>query len=102
FKDELVYVELQDIIRLEANSNYTKIYLSDSRSSIESKTLKLYEKILCSPQNHFMRVHQSHIVNLNCVIRYLKEEDGIIEMRDYTRIPLSRNRREDFFKWLGV
>jgi two-component system LytT family response regulator len=88
-------------MRLEADSNYTRIYLLDSQVSVTAKTLKEYEKLLCNEKERFMRVHQSHIINLEHASRYLKEENLII-MKDESRVPLAKSKRLEFLKWLGL
>src|SRR5688572_21425001 len=72
-KDGTDYVYIEDIIRLEADSNYTKVILVNGKIGLNPKTLKEYETMLCTPNSHFMRIHQSHIVNLKYVNRFLKE-----------------------------
>ena len=101
-KDGTIYVFLDDIIRLEADSNYTKIILKNGNYGLNAKTLKEYENLLCSSNSNFMRINQSHIVNLKHVIKYLKEDGGIVVTRDNQKLPLSKNKKEDFMKWLDI
>ncbi|MBL4624994.1 MAG: LytTR family transcriptional regulator [Flavobacteriales bacterium] len=64
--------ESDNIIYCEADSNYTHIHLKNSRKITVTKTLKVYEELL-SPSK-FHRIHQSYLVNLNCIIEYIKGE----------------------------
>jgi two-component system, LytTR family, response regulator len=100
-KDGTDYVFIEDIIRLEADSNYTKVFLTNGKTGLNPKTLKEYENMLCTPGSHFMRIHQSHIVNLKCVNRFLKEDHGIVVTKDNAKIPLSKHKREEFLNWLN-
>ncbi|WP_409034106.1 LytR/AlgR family response regulator transcription factor [Runella sp.] len=59
-----VFVPFGDIIRLESDRNYTVFFLADGRQMLASKTLGSFEKIL--PSN-FLRVHRSHLINLDCI-----------------------------------
>ena len=100
-KTGIEYIDLRDICWIESKSNYTFIYLSASHKILTSRTLKELEVLLCQADHHFIRVHNSFIVNLNKVQRFLKVEDIII-MADGQQIPLSKSRKPEFFKWLNV
>lgn len=99
-KENVLYESTGNIIRLMADSNYTQIMLTDKRMFLVSKTLKHYETLLCAREQEFMRVHHSFIINLNHVSRYLKEEQGVIVMKDDFMVPLSKTKRQDFLAWL--
>ena len=94
---ESVYVvELLEIIRCEADRNYTSFFLSSGKKILVSKTLKDYETLLSS--HNFLRVQQSHLVNLDYVDRYDKGNGGSVVMKDGSEVPLSPAKREVFFK----
>lgn len=96
---ESVYVvELETIVRCEADRNYTTFYLTTGNKIVVSKTLKEYEGILSN--YNFLRVQQSHLINLDYVDRYDKAEGGHVVMKDETQIPLSPSKREIFFNIL--
>jgi two-component system LytT family response regulator len=97
-KEITEYCDPDDIIRLEANSNYTWVVFKNKKTMLVSKTLKDFEKQLDFPGSPFMRVHQSHIVNINHCVRYKKEEGGLLEMTDESRLPISPNRKDEFLK----
>jgi two-component system, LytTR family, response regulator len=101
-KEGLVYEYLENIVRLEADSNYTRIFLSSGKQYLIPKTLKDFEKTLCDDAAGFMRLHQSHIVNLSFVSRYIKEDGGIVVMKDDFQISVSKNKKEEFLKWLDI
>lgn len=62
----LKWILLQNIIRFQANSNYTKVYLTNRKEGVlTSKTLKYYADKL--DKDVFIRPHQSHLVNKNFV-----------------------------------
>lgn len=91
-------VAVNDIVRCEANDNYTNVYLADKRKFLVSGTLKHYEDLL--PEIHFMRVHHRHLINMNHMIRYLKEDSGYAVMSDGSKVEISRRKKEDFLNKL--
>ena len=60
--DKIEFIEINNIVRCEAENNYTTFYLKDGQKLVVSKTLKEYDELL-SPY-HFLREHQSHLINL--------------------------------------
>ncbi|MFM7637483.1 MAG: LytR/AlgR family response regulator transcription factor [Crocinitomicaceae bacterium] len=91
-------VDIDDIIRCESDKNYTFFYLKTGKKILVSRTLKDYD-ILLSPFQ-FFRVQQSHLVNLNYVDRYDKQDGGSVIMKDGASIPLSPVKKDQFFKML--
>jgi two-component system, LytTR family, response regulator len=87
-------IEIKDIIRLEAESNYTRVHVADKRAYFVSKPLKVFEESL--KDNIFFRVHRSYIINLNHVKEFLREDGGVIIMNDDARIQLPKARYNDF------
>lgn len=94
--NEFVVVKLSEIIRLEANGNYTWFILQSGRKILVSKTMKEYENNLIN--NGFYRIHQSHIVNIDQITKFHKGDGGEVIMSDDSNIPIARNRKEDFLK----
>ncbi len=78
-----------EIIRCEADSNYTAIHFGQSRKFLASKTLSDIESMLNTAKN-FLRIHKSHLINMNHVLQ-LTSTDEVL-MGDQTRIPISRRR----------
>ncbi|WP_255491399.1 MULTISPECIES: LytR/AlgR family response regulator transcription factor [unclassified Dysgonomonas] len=90
--DKIEFVEIANIIHCQADGNYTFFHLKDGVKLLISKTLKEYDELL-SPLN-FLRVHQSHLINLDEVKSFVKTDGGYIQMKDGTSITISRQRRE--------
>lgn len=102
-RDKVEYISRNDIVRMESDSNYTVVHTVSGGRLMIAKTIGDYELILCnSSDTNFMRVHQSHIVNLKHVIRYLKDNGGIIVTVDNCNVPLSKNKKDDFTRWLQI
>ena len=97
--DGVVFLEVDKIIRCEADLNYTKFVLTDNKTFLSSKTLKDYEDLLTS-SNNFLRVHRSHLVNLDFVLKF-KNEGGLI-LKDNSTIPVSRRRKEEVMARLNT
>ena len=93
---EIVFIK--DIIRCEANDNYTNVFLSGGKKFLVSGTLKHYEDLL--PENDFIRVHHGHLINMNHMIRFLKEDGGYAVMSDGSKVEVSRRKRDDFLNKL--
>jgi len=94
-------IEPSTIISLESKSNYTHFIIEDREPLISTRGLKDYEFILCAHKNYFMRVHHSYIINLRKVQRYMKSSDSVV-MHNNQKIPISKSRKEEFIKWLGL
>ena len=90
--NEVMYVKVSHIIRCKADNNYTTFYLENGESILVCKTLKEFADILKPHQ--FIRTHQSHLVNLQYVKSYLKEDGGTLLLMDQTKIPISRQNRD--------
>lgn len=90
--DSLQIVEVGDITRAEADSNYTHFYLSGGRHIIVSRTIKEFDAMLSS--SGVIRVHQSHLVNLISVDRFMKHDGGYLLLKDGTSIPVSPNLKK--------
>lgn len=88
------FVNLKDIIRCVADSNYTQFYLSSGENILVTRTLKEYEETLS--ELDFVRVHQSHLVNTRYVDRYIKGDGGTVVMVDGAEVEVSRRRKDDF------
>ncbi len=95
----LLFYDINDIIHLEANSNYTNIYFSNTTKIIASKTLKEFEELL--PDDIFFRTHHSHLINLNFIKRYIKGDGGQIELQNGRYVDVSRRKKEEFLKAIG-
>lgn len=88
--NEIQYVLLEDIIRLQADRNYTKLHFKNGKNFLSSKTLGEYEKMLRDAG--FLRVHKSHLINSMHIASY--ERQGIIKMKDGSEVEVSRRKKD--------
>lgn len=89
-------INIKNIIRCEADINYTTFYLDNGEKLLVSKTLKDYAELLES--SGFFRSHQSHLVNLDHILRYDKTEGGHLVMCDESIVPVSSRKKDELFK----
>lgn len=94
--DGIYFVNIKDIVRFEAEDNYTHIYLNSGERITASKTIKAYEDMLL-PFN-FYRVHKRHVINLNYMRKFVKGDGGYLVMDDDIKIEVSRRRRPAFME----
>lgn len=90
--DALQLISVSDIIRAEADSNYTHFHLSGGKHIIVSRTIKEYEAMLAG--SGLIRVHQSHLVNLNYIDKFIKHGGGYLQLRDGSSVPVSPNLKQ--------
>ena len=90
-KDEKVF-HLEQVIRLEANRSYCWIITNNQPPFLAAKHLAALEEILAPRQ--FIRVHISHLVNTHCIKQFHPTEN-LIEMKDGSRVPVSRERKKE-------
>jgi two-component system, LytTR family, response regulator len=93
------FVPLSEIICCEAMGSYTKFHLINKKKIVVSKVLKEYEDIL--HDYYFCRVHQSSIVNLDHIIKYVKGDGGQVWLSDNSEIEVSRRRKAEFLELLS-
>lgn len=86
-------VKMEEIVRLRGNGNFTDLYLNNGNKKMVCRFLKHFSEILPLP---FIRVHKSHIINMNCVKSYNK--GGIVTLNDGAEIEVSPTYKEDFLK----
>lgn len=91
--DHIEFVAVNSIIRCRGDRNYTHFHLKDGRELLVSRTLKEYVDLL--DDSSFFRVHQSHLVNLDCVQKYRKRDGGMLITTDGAKIPVARARKDE-------
>lgn len=93
-------IEVDQIIRCESDGNYTTIVLANRKITV-SKTLKEIEKQLCDFP-FFFRLHNSHLVNLNQVVKYIRGEGGSVILSNQEEIGVSRSKKMELLDVLGI
>ena len=94
--DGLIFVQTHEIMYCKAESNYTQVVLNNNKKILVAKTLKDIDDTLAGKD--FFRVHNSYLVNINHISKFVRGDGGYILMPDNTEISISRSKRDDFFK----
>ena len=95
-KNGFSFYKISDIIRCNANSNYTIFHFLKGKKEIVPKTLKEYDELLSD--HNFCRVHGSHLINMAHIKQYLKGKGGHIIMSDGAEIEVSVRKKDTFLK----
>ena len=90
------FIPIKLIRHIESKSNYSKLYLEENKTMLVSKILKDFEEMLVP--YHFYRVHNSHLINLNYIKKYIRSKGGQVMLQDGTLIDISRRKKDDFLK----
>lgn len=98
-QEGIEFIPIEKIIRCEADNNYTQFHLLSGKSILVSKTLKDFQELL--EAQGFFRVHQSHLVNLNYVQKYMKGSGGLVVMEDGSHVDVARRKKEAFLEILS-
>jgi two-component system LytT family response regulator len=98
--DKVQVVNIGDIIRCESERNYTTFFLKGGKQIVVTKTLKEYEDLL--EPNGFVRIHHSHLINLEHLKEFIKQDGGYALMDDNAHVPVSVRKKEDLLRALGL
>lgn len=94
--DGTYFLHHNEIIRLEAEDNYTHIHLVDRERITASRTIKHYQDMLA--HYDFYRAHKKHIINMNQIHKFVRGDGGYVVMVDGSQIEVSRRRRPGFLQ----
>lgn len=86
-----IYLNLQDIVRFEADDCYTIIHMLGGRKHVQSGSLIKFEERV-KPEGLFFRIHRSHLVNLLYVYRV--DDGGSLTMMDGTVLPITEEAKK--------
>jgi two-component system LytT family response regulator len=95
--DGIYFFKVEDILRLEADSSYTHIHLSNRKPFVASKTLKHFEDMLA--EFKFIRTHKSHLVNPR-FITHISNDNEFVLLTDGTKVEVSRRKKEEVLQQL--
>jgi two-component system, LytTR family, response regulator len=98
--DGLVFVSVDGILYCEASGNYTNIYMGDGRKFVVSRTLKEYEEML--EDLDFFRIHNSYLINLNLIKKYIRGEGGQVIMTNDQALDVSKAKKKSFLDKIKI
>ena len=87
---------ISEIIYCKAQDNFTEFHLQDGKKLLICKTLKYFEEILTN--YHFLRIHRSHMINLNEVVKYTKGKGGFITLSNHAELEVSSTKKKAFLE----
>ena len=90
-------IATERIIYLEANSNYTTIFLTNNHRFVTTKSLGEFENKLF--EDFFFRCHRTYIINLNFVDEFNAGQNASIILTNQKQLPLARSRRKAFLQF---
>jgi len=96
--ERIVVAEIEHIVRCEADGNNTRFFLASGEKIFVTKTLKQFDQIL--ERHHFVRVHQSHLVNVRYVREFLKKDGGYLLLKNNDQIPVSGRKKVEVLEIL--
>ena len=92
--DGMIFVPTNEILYCQAESNYTSVVLTGGKKILVSKVLKDIDEALNGTD--FFRIHNSYLINLNHIRKYVRGEGGYLIMDDGANISISRSKRQEF------
>jgi len=92
----LEFLPIAEIVYCAAGGSYTTFHLRDGRKVVVSRNLKEFEGLL--EGYPFFRAHNSYLVNLREVRRFVRSEGGYLQMSDQSNLPISPRKREEFLE----
>jgi two-component system LytT family response regulator len=96
----LQMINSADIIKCTANESYTEIVLTSGKKIMVSRILKEYEDLLSD--FNFFRVHNSCLINLAHVAKYIKGDGGYVVMIDGESVEVSRRKKNELLNKLAL
>tara|TARA_R110002073_G_scaffold334200_2_gene523232 strand:- start:14099 stop:14848 length:750 start_codon:yes stop_codon:yes gene_type:complete len=98
--DKIIVVDLDDIVRCKSDNNYTEFFFQDGSKILVTKTLKFFSDMLKDYQ--FLRVHQSHLVNVKYIKAFIKSDGGYLVLKDKNTVPVSVRKRAEVIEALNT
>src|SRR6478609_2302639 len=96
----LMFINFKDVLYCEASSNYTIFHMRDGKKYVVSKTLKEYEDLLVN--YNFFRIHNSFLINLREVRKYIKGDGGYVVLSNEKALDVSKRKKELFLSKLST
>ena len=94
--DGMIFAPVEHILYCEAESNYTSVVLNDGKKILVSKVLKDIDETLSG--SGFYRIHNSFLINLNHIKKYVRGDGGYVIMDNDVTVSISRSRRQEFME----
>jgi len=96
--DGFEFVEIEEIVRCEAQGNYTLFVLKDGEKVLVCRTLKIFDEVLVN--FNFVRISRSQLINLKYIKKFTRKKNATVTMVDGSILPVSFGRREEFINMI--
>ena len=94
------FLPIKNIVHIESSTNYSKIFLKEGKQILVTRLLKDFEDMLLPYR--FFRIHNSHLINLNYIQKYIRGEGGQVIMQNGDAIDVARRKKEEFLKLIST
>jgi two-component system, LytTR family, response regulator len=95
YADGIKFVNFEDIIMLEADGMYTKVYIKSTDVILVSKPIRFFADLFTTDTT-FYKPHRSFLINLMHIKEYVKKDGGYIIMENNKSVSISRNKKDEF------
>jgi two-component system LytT family response regulator len=96
--DGIVFISINDIIKVEARAGYSVLYLTKNKKITSTKNLKDIEEML--PESSFLRVHHSWIINIQYLRKYYRGKNSYVELDDNSKVMVSSRKKNRFLNFM--
>ncbi len=96
--DGITMMNVKDILRLESDAGYTTFHSRIGEKVMVTRSIGEFEDVL--PDESFYRVHVSHLINIDFVKKFLREDGGYVLLENGDKIPIARRRKDGFLERL--
>jgi two-component system, LytTR family, response regulator len=93
-------IDIRNIVRIEAISNYSKLFFTTGKTLVVAKVLKWFDVLL--EDKGFIRIHRSHLINLSCIYSYNNNNQHKVILQNQEQIDISRRKRSSIIKRLAI
>lgn len=99
-KEGLTFIDVNDIMLVEADGSYANIWMNDGKRILVSKKLRFFEEALAD-KKVFFRVHRSNLININYITEYIRSDNSIL-LEKGKAVSISRDRKADFEEFIKL
>ena len=96
--ENIMLARIENIIRCESDGNNTRFFLEGEKPIFVTKTLKHFERLLAD--HHFVRIHQSHLVNFQHIVEFKKIDSGYLRLTNGDEVPVASRKRAEVVEML--
>ncbi|NJC27321.1 LytR/AlgR family response regulator transcription factor [Neolewinella antarctica] len=96
--ENIMVARIENIVRCESDGNNTRFFIEGEKPVFVTKTLKHFERMLT--EHHFVRIHQSHLVNLRHVVEFKKIDSGYLRLSNGDEVPVASRKRAEVVELL--